>query len=132
MSGGLSSAHQSQTDNGSDRSNDQSTFHGQLNYNFRMPAALSRARKQVQSQLLVQTTTSLSCIQRQDDPECQALTDVRTQEVRASLRTDVVRTLTGTLELGYAINDARHLDRKTQNIYLLVTFSLSLFAGDYR
>lgn len=132
MSGGLSTAHQSQTDNGSDRSNDQSNFHGQLNYNFRMPAGLSRARKQVQSQLLVQTTTSLSCIQRQDDPECQSLTDVRTQEVRASLRTDVVRTLTGTLELGYSINDARHLDRKTQNIYLLVTFSLSLFAGDYR
>ena len=103
-----------------------------MNYSFRMPAGLSRARKQVQSQLLVQTSTSLSCIQRQDDPDCQALSDVRTQEVRASLRTDVLRTLTGTLELGYAINDARHLDRKTQNMYLLVTFSLSLFAGDYR
>jgi hypothetical protein len=132
LSGGLTSAHQSQADNGSDRNNDQSNFHGQVNYDFRMPAALSRARKQVQSQLLVQTTTSLSCIQRQGDQDCQALTDVRTQEVRASLRTDVVRTLTGTLELGYSINDARHLDRKTQNIYLLVTFSLSLFAGDYR
>ena len=132
VSGGLSAAHQSQSDNGSDRNTDQNNFHGQVNYSFRMPAGLSRARKQVQSQLLVQTSTALSCIQRQDDPDCQALSDVRTQEVRASLRTDVLRTLTGTLELGYAINDARHLDRKTQNMYLLVTFSLSLFAGDYR
>ena len=132
IGGGLSNAHQSQTDNGSDRQTDQDNFHGQFTYSFRMPAALSRGRKQVQSSLLVQTTTSLSCIQRQEDPDCQALSDVRTQEVRASLRTDVLRTLSGTLELGYAINDARHLDRKTQNMYLLVTFSLSLFAGDYR
>jgi hypothetical protein len=132
MGAGLSTAHQSQTDNGSDRVSDQNTFHSQLNYSFRMPAALSRARKQVQSQLLVQTSTSLSCIQREADPECQALSDVRTQEVRASLRTDIVRTLSGSLELGYAINDARHLDRKTQNIYALISFSLSLFAGDYR
>ncbi len=132
ISARLSNAHQQQTDNGTDRNTDQNNFSGQVNYSFRMPAAFSRARKQVQSQLLVSTTTSLSCLQRFADSTCQALSDVRTQEVRASLRTDVLRTLTGNFEIGYAINDARHLDRKTQNIYLLVTFSLSLFSNDYR
>lgn len=132
MSARLTTSHQEQADNGSSRNNQQNNFVGQLNYSFRMPSGLSRARKQVQSSLTVTTGTAISCIQREADTSCATITDQRTQEVRATLRTDVLKTLTGSVEMGYAINDARHLDRKTQSIYLLLTFSLSLFAGDYR
>ena len=86
----------------------------------------------MQSQLTFTRNTNLSCIQRQGDTTCQSTSDVRNNAIRGSIRTDVLRTLTGSLEMGYEVNDFWALDRKTANLYLLVTFSLSLFAGDYR
>jgi hypothetical protein len=34
--------------------------------------------------------------------------------------------------VGYTTNELRHLDRKTSQIFLLLTFTVSLFSGDYR
>ncbi len=128
----LSSLSQEQANNGSSTIVDQSNVLGQFSYGFRLPASISRARKQVQSQLTITRNTNSSCIQREGDSICQVTGDTRNQAIRGSLRTDVLRTLTGSVEMGYEVNDFRALDRKTANLYLLVTFSLSLFAGDYR
>ena len=128
----MSSLSQAQISNGSSTNVDQSNLLGQLAYSFRLPASISRARKQMQSQLTFTRNTNLSCIQRQGDTTCQSTSDVRNNAIRGSIRTDVLRTLTGSLEMGYEVNDFRALDRKTANLYLLVTFPLSLFAGDYR
>ena len=40
--------------------------------------------------------------------------------------------LTGGLQFGYSVNDVRHLDGRTSQIFLQLSFQLSLFAGDYR
>jgi hypothetical protein len=40
--------------------------------------------------------------------------------------------LTAGLQFGYSINDVRHLDGRTSQIFLQLSFQLSLFAEDYR
>ncbi|MEO8226381.1 MAG: cell surface protein SprA, partial [Gemmatimonadota bacterium] len=128
----LSSLTQNQVDNGTDRRSDQGDMTGTFNYTLRLPRSLSRSRKAMQSSLAYTRRTALTCLQRLGEVECLPISDVRSQEVRGSLRTDVLKTLTGSVDLGYKVDDARHLDRKTGNLYLLVSLSLSLFAGDYR
>ena len=60
------------------------------------------------------------------------MSDVRRHEVRAGLDTDLLQTLSGGLQLGYSLNDARQLSRRTSQISIIASFQLSLFAGDYR
>jgi hypothetical protein len=52
--------------------------------------------------------------------------------VRGGLDTDLLQTLSGGLQVGYSVNDARHLSRRTSQISIIASFQLSLFAGDYR
>ena len=54
------------------------------------------------------------------------------QEIRGGLDTDLLKTVTGGLQFGYSINDARHLSRRTSQIFVLLSLQLSLYAGDYR
>jgi len=72
------------------------------------------------------------CLQRRNEPDCQVISDTRRQEFRASVDSDVISIATAGLQVGYTINELRHLDRKTSQIFLLLTFTLSLFSGDYR
>jgi hypothetical protein len=65
-------------------------------------------------------------------PGCTVISDVRRQEVRGGLDTDLLKTVTGGLQFGYSINDARHLSRRTSQLFVLLTLQLSLYAGDYR
>ena len=52
--------------------------------------------------------------------------------MRGGLDTDLLQTLTGGLQVGYTVNDARHLSQRTSQISIIASFQLSLFAGDYR
>ena len=78
------------------------------------------------------STTSTSCLQQRDLVDCTVISDVTRQELRGGLDTDLLQTLTGGLQLGYSVNDARHLSRRTSQISIIASFQLSLFAGDYR
>jgi hypothetical protein len=60
------------------------------------------------------------------------VSDVRRQEVRGGLDTDLTQIVTGGLHGAWSVNDARHLNRKTSQITISATFQISLFAGDYR
>jgi hypothetical protein len=64
--------------------------------------------------------------------ECIIVSDVRRREMRGGLDTDLLQTLTGGLQVGYTINDARHLSQRTSQISVIASFQLSLFSGDYR
>jgi hypothetical protein len=57
---------------------------------------------------------------------------VRRQEIRGGLDTDLAQILSGGLQFGYSINDAAHLSRRTSQVFLMLTFQLSLYAGDYK
>ena len=105
---------------------------GSLNYSFALPASLSRTRKRVRSTLTAISSKTLTCLEQGAGSLCTAVSDVRRQELRGGLDTDLLKTLTGGFEFGYSINDARHLSRRTSQIFLLLSFQLSLYAGDYR
>jgi hypothetical protein len=60
------------------------------------------------------------------------VSDVRRHEVRGGLDTDLLRNVSGGLQFGYSLNDVRHLSQRTSQIFVLMSFQLSLFAGDYR
>jgi hypothetical protein len=111
---------------------DQDDLTGSLNYSFALPASISRIRKRVRSTLTAVSSKTLTCLEQGSNSECTVVSDVRRQEVRGGLDTDLLKTVTGGLQFGYSINDARHLSRRTSQIFLLLSFQLSLYAGDYR
>ncbi len=110
----------------------QDDVNGTVSYAFRLPESVSRQRKLLRSSATMLVSRARQCLQRQGQLECPVISDTRRQEFRAQLDTDLLRTLTAGLQAGYTINELRHLDRKTSQLFLLVTFTLSLFAGDYR
>ena len=129
---GLSTRSQRTENNGNATELDQDDLTGSLNYSFALPAAISRIRKQVRSTLTAVSSKSLTCLEQGGDPECIVVSDVRRRELRGGLDTDLLKTVSGGLQFGYSVNDARHVSRRTSQIFLLLTFQLSLYAGDYR
>ncbi len=103
-----------------------------FNYALRLPASMSRLRKVLRTSLTGVLSEGTSCLQRSSDPDCVTISDIRRQELRGSLDTDLLRILTGGLTFSYSVSDARHLDRKLQQIIVTASFQLSLYAGDYR
>ncbi|HEY5940605.1 MAG TPA: hypothetical protein VIT87_07290, partial [Gemmatimonadales bacterium] len=118
--------------NGNATELDQDDVVGSLNYSFALPGAISRTRKQVRSTLTALASKTLTCLEQRDDPGCIAVSDVRRQEIRGGLDTDLLKTVSGGLQFGYSISDARHVSRRTSQIFLMLNFQLSLYAGDYR
>jgi hypothetical protein len=133
MTVGATVLDQSNASNGNETQLDQNDFTGSFNYAFRLPRSISRARKPIRSSLTLLNSHSRSCLQRgATEAECTVISDVLHQEARAGFDTDFLQTLSGGLQFGYSINDARHLSRRTSQISIIASFQLSLFAGDYR
>ena len=128
----LSTRSQRTENNGNATELGQDDLIGSLNYSFPLPAMISRVRKQVRSTLTALSSKTLTCLEQGSDPGCIVVSDVRRQEIRGGLDTDLLKTVSGGLQFGYSINDARHVSRRTSQIFLLLTFQLSLYAGDYR
>jgi hypothetical protein len=129
---GLATRSQRTENNGNATELDQDDLTGSLNYSFALPAAISRVRKRVRSNLTALSSKTLTCLEQGGDPTCIVVSDLRRQEIRGGLDTDLLKTVSGGLQFGYSISDARHVSRRTSQIFLLMTFQLSLYAGDYR
>ena len=112
----LSTRSQRTENNGNATLLDQDDITGSLNYAFALPAALSRTRKRVRSTLTAISSKTVTCLEQGFNPECTVVSDVRRQEFRGGLDTDLLKTVTGGLQFGYSINDARHLSRRTSQI----------------
>ena len=129
---GMATRSQRTENNGNATELDQDDLTGSLNYSFALPAAISRVRKRVRSNLTALSSKTLTCLEQGGDPTCIVVSDLRRQEIRGGLDTDLLKTVSGGLQFGYSISDARHVSRRTSQIFLLLTFQLSLYAGDYR
>jgi hypothetical protein len=129
---GFNTLDQDSRSNGNETQLDQNDITGGLNYRFRLPRSLSRSRKQVRSSLSYLQTAARTCLLQGAAVECIIVSDVRRREMRGGLDTDLLQTLTGGLQVGYTINDARHLSQRTSQISVIASFQLSLFSGDYR
>jgi hypothetical protein len=130
----LSFANRSQRteNNGNATLLDQDDLTATFTHSFRLPTSLSKTRKQIRSSLSALSSKTLSCLERQDQVNCTTISDVRHQEFRGGLDTDIVSTVSAGLQFGYTLNDLRHLSQRTTQVFLLLSFQLSLFAGDYR
>jgi hypothetical protein len=118
--------------NGNATELDQDDYTGSINYSFGLPAAISRIRKQVRSTLTALSSKTLTCLEQRGVAGCSVVSDVRRQEIRGGLDTDLLKTVSGGLQFGYSISDARHLSRRTSQIFMMLTLQLSMYAGDYR
>jgi hypothetical protein len=132
LSGGLSKRHQRNENNGNATLLDQDDVTGSFGYAFRLPASISRSRRTLRSSFTLFSSTSQSCLLTQESAECTVVSDVRRHELRGGVDTDLMQILTGGFQFGYSINDVRHLDGRTSQIFLQLSFQLSLFSGDYR
>jgi hypothetical protein len=132
FSAGLSSRTQRTENNGNATLHDQDDLTGSFSYAFRLPASVSRARRLIRSSVTLFASTSQTCLQTPTEPECATLADLRRREIRAGLDTDLMQILTGGFQFGYSVNEVRHLDGRTSQIFLLLSLQLSLFSGDYR
>jgi hypothetical protein len=129
---GMATRSQRTENNGNATELDQDDLTGSMNYSFALPAVISRTRKRVRSTLLVLSSKTLTCLEQGNSPECTVISDVRRQEIRGGLDTDLLKTVSGGLQFGYSINDARQVSQRTSQIFLLLSLQLSLYAGDYR
>ncbi len=102
------------------------------NYIFRLPSSVSRLRKQVRASLTAVSRTSVNCLQRRDDEGCLTISDTRGRELRGSLNADISKIMTGGLNFGYSLNDARHLNRRISTIFLSITAQIFFYSADYR
>ncbi|HEX2217300.1 MAG TPA: cell surface protein SprA [Gemmatimonadales bacterium] len=129
---GLSSRTQRTENNGNATVLDQDDVTGSFSYSFRLPESISRSRKLIRSSVTLFASTSQTCLRTPTEPECAILSDLRRREVRGGLDTDLMQILTGGFQFGYSINEVRHLDGRTSQIFLQLSLQLSLFSGDYR
>jgi hypothetical protein len=111
---------------------DNDEFLGTVNYSFRLPERVSRSRRVIRASATGRLTDNVSCLDRPTSPECETVTDFYRRDLLVTLDTDLGRILTGQLQANWSINDAKHLNRRTNQLILSLTFTLSLFAGDFR
>ena len=105
---------------------------GTLNFSFRLPEGLARSRRVIRTSATARLMSNTSCLDRPSLEECQVISDVYRRDLLLTLDTDLGRLLTGSLQGSWAVNDAKHLNRRTNQLILTVGFTLSLFAGDFR
>jgi hypothetical protein len=111
---------------------DQDELAGTFTHSFRLPASLGRSRRQVRSSLSALLSTVRSCLEREGGLECTTISDVIRRELRGGLDTDVVSSLTAGLQVGYSINESRHLNQRTSQISVLASFQWSFDTGGNR
>jgi hypothetical protein len=131
LSVGYASLEQHTANSGNTTLLDQDDITGSFSYAFRLPPSFGRSRRRVRSSVTVVDSKSLTCLERSDGNPCTVVADTRRRELRGGLDTDVATSLSAGLQVGYTLNDARHLNRRTSQISLLASFQLTLDTGSY-
>ncbi len=111
---------------------DDRNLTGTVSYSFRLPRSISRQRKVVRATLFALDLSRTQCLLLRGESTCTTVSDVRRQEIRGDMNTDVSQLLTAGFQFSYTINDVKHLNRRTSQIQLSLSFQISLFSGDFR
>ncbi|MGH7586366.1 MAG: hypothetical protein ACREMH_08985 [Gemmatimonadales bacterium] len=105
---------------------------GTINFAFQLPQSVSQSRRTIRVSTVARLANNTSCLDQPTTDDCQVISDVYRRDLLLTLDTDLGRLLTGSLQGSWAVNDAKHLNRRTNQLILTVGFTLSLFAGDFR
>ncbi len=111
---------------------DQDDWAGSFSHSFRLPFAIGGRRRQVRPSVSVLVTSTRSCLERNNSEECTTISDVRRRELRGGMDTDIASAVSAGLQVGYSLNDARHLNQRTSQISVLASFQWSFDAGGGR
>ncbi|HJS47580.1 MAG TPA: cell surface protein SprA [Gemmatimonadales bacterium] len=111
---------------------DNNEFIATLNYSFRLPEKVSRSRRIIRASATGRLSDNSTCLDRPTTEACEVITDFYRRDLLVTLDTDLGSLMTGSLQGNWSINDARHLNRRTNQLILTAGFTLSLFAGDFR
>jgi hypothetical protein len=117
--------------NGNVTHDDNQRYTGTFNWSVALPAKLSTLRKSVRSSLTVVRTENVSCLERADEG-CVPYSDIRQWDLRAGLETDLRGSVRAGFQFGWVLNDVRHLQRKSSNLSLSVSFNLPLSSLDFQ
>ena len=129
LNAAYNSVDQSAVGGGNTTSSEQHDLTAAVNYAFLLPQSFGRDRKQVRTSISALLSTNTSCLTLASGGPCATISDLRRQEFRGGLDTDFTRTFSAGAQISYSVTDARYLDQKTQQIILLLNFTLSLFSG---
>ncbi len=129
---GYSGLEQRTQNTGNTTESNQDDLNASLSYAFRLPTSVSRIRKQVRTSATALVSRASTCLRQRTQTDCSNVSDIRRRELRGGLDTEILRIMTGGLQFGYSLTDARHLDRRVSQIFLSAVFQVSLFSGDYR
>lgn len=133
LSGSLSKFFQTRDGNGRSTETSQNDLNLALSHSFPLPRSVSRMRKMVRGQVSTTRSKSVTCLNQAGVTSgCLTIQDTRREEYRASFDTDLLASMSGGLQFSYAVNEARHLNRKVSQLILTLAFQLSLYSGDYR
>ncbi len=117
--------------NGNVTHEDNMRYSGVVDWSVSLPARLSSLRKSLLTQVTVVRLENLSCLERGAEG-CVPYSDVRQWDVRTTLSTDLRGSVRAGFQLGWVLNDIRHLQRKSSNLSLSVSFSMPLSSLDFQ
>jgi hypothetical protein len=107
---------------------------GTLTQSIRLPASLSAARRPLRASMTGQNSTSTTCLLLSTQPGqgCRLVADIRRFLISGGITTSLLPTAEAGLNLQYVSNDIRHLDQKTTQLSIVMSFRLQLSSGDLR
>ncbi|MBW8772925.1 MAG: hypothetical protein JF590_06525, partial [Gemmatimonadetes bacterium] len=105
-----------------------------LSHSLRLPASISLSRRPLRASINGQTSTSTSCLRLFANPEegCRTVADIRRLSLSGGFTSTLLPTAEAGLNLQYVSNDIRHLDQKTTQLSVVMSFRMQLSTGDLR
>ena len=117
--------------NGTVRKRSNDVVSGNVSWSVRLPAAVSSLRKPLRTSLNARVMRQSECMIDDSEEGCVTISDFRSTDLSASLETDVVGDVRGSLVVQYVLNELRQLDRKTAalNLSLILEVPLTILEG---
>ncbi len=92
----------------------------------RLPQRLSKLRKNLNSSLSVENSSSVTCLQRAGDSLCVPYSDIHRFGLTGTFNADLATSLQTSLQFGWVLQDIRNLQRKTSSITIGVGITVPL------
>jgi hypothetical protein len=117
--------------NGNTTQLDNRRVTGNFDWSPALPAWISKLKKPLRTSLSVVRLNNVSCLARSADEGCLPYSDIRQWDVRGGFGTDLRGSIQAGLQFGWVLNDIRHLERKSSNLSLSMSFSVPLTSLDF-
>lgn len=115
--------------NGNVTVSDNASYNAVINWSMRLPASISRLRRALRTTVSLNQFAQTQCLIRVGSPDCVTISDFRRTDLRSRFDADLTSVVTGSFQLGWSVNELRHLERKTSTITAAIQLSIPLTLG---